>query len=102
MSLPALYQMMGYLGQDFVDDYGTPKAAIDAYLEGFPVESINQALLELRELLARDMSEDELDHYLGRELDCAYNMAADGLKPSQWLRMVAKQIENGLEKKLSR
>lgn len=98
--MSALYQMMGCLHQDFLEDYGSPQAAVDAYLEGFPIEDIQQALAEIRDLLARNMSEDDLEYHLSRVLDCAYNMAADGLTPSQWLAMVAEQMENGLKRKL--
>jgi hypothetical protein len=100
--MSALYQMMGHcFNEDWYLDYASPKAAVDGYLERFPTEDIQQALAELRELLARNMTEDELDYHLTHVLHCAYNMAADGLTPSGWLAMVAEQIENGLKEKLS-
>ncbi len=99
--MSALFQMMLYFGQDFVEDYGTADVALDAYLTGTSTEKIQQALSEVRELLAKNLSEDELDYYLMHELDCSYNTAADGLTPSQWLDMVAKQMENWLKKEAS-
>ena len=99
--MSALYQIMGYFHQDWVDYYASPKAAVDAYLEGFPTKDIRQALTELRDSLARNVTEDELDYYLSHELSCAYNIAADGPTPSQWLRMVAEQMENWLKKETS-
>ena len=93
--------MMGYFNQDWYLDYASPKAAVDAYLEGFPTEDIRKALTELKELLARNMTEDDLFYHLTHELDCNYYMAADGLTPSQWLGKVAEQMEDWLKKQSS-
>ena len=77
-----LYQMMGYFYEDCCDDYESAEAAVDAYLRGgVPTAEIRVALAQIRALLARNMSEDELYHYLGDELDCNYYTAADGLIP---------------------
>ena len=63
--MSALQQFIGcYFHEDFIEDYGSPKGAVDAYLKGFSIESVQQALAELRELLARNMSEDDLGHYV--------------------------------------
>ncbi len=94
-----LYQMMGYFHQDWVDDYESAEAAVDAYLHGgVPTAEIRVALAQIRALLARNMSEKELYRYLGDELDCNYHTAADGLTPSQWLWMVVEQMEDWLKK----
>ncbi len=96
--MSALFQMMVYFDQDWVDYYPSARAAVDAYLAEFPAESIRQALAELRALLARNMSEKELDHYLGDELGCNYYTAADELTASQWLWIVVEQMEDWLKK----
>ncbi len=98
--MSALQQFIGcYFHEDFIEDYGSPKGAVDAYLKGFSIESVQQALAELRELLARNMSEDDLGHYVWYNLHCAYHMPADGLTPSQWLWMVVEQMEDWLKKR---
>ena len=50
--MSVLYQMMGCFNQDWYLDHASLKAAVDAYLTGTSTESIQQALAELRELLA--------------------------------------------------
>jgi hypothetical protein len=91
----ALYQFFGgYFHEDWVLEADTPRDVIEAFKatggwSSDKIKALSKAILEFSQ---RYPTEKELEEHLLLDLGCNYNMAADGLAASEWLRQVAAQL----------
>jgi CdiI immunity protein len=89
---PALFHLFGcYFHQDFFLDFGTWEDALSQFLKDEPKDSIDATVKELRDLLARNMDEQELSRTIGF-LACYYYPPGDGLTTLGWLRLLEQKL----------
>jgi contact-dependent growth inhibition (CDI) system CdiI-like immunity protein len=81
-----------YLHEDFDDEFGTPEAAVLAFKEQSREQGLSKATDELRELLDRGLSEDELKDVLKWGLGSGY-IPPDGAI-SVWLQEILRTLES--------
>ena len=92
--MPNLEQFLGcYFHKDFLLDWPTADAALEAYLSEWPIEEIPKVLSELKLLLAQP---DKSVERCAMKLGCDYNPAADGLSYREWLNGVADRLNSFL------
>jgi CdiI immunity protein len=75
----------GYLNQDWPEDYAQVWDAVEAFRREEPADRVESACMQVRELLARRLDDDELQHFLIDELHCGYWPLGDGMTFSNWL-----------------
>lgn len=88
---PNLFQLLGYLNQDWDCDFETWRDAVKSFIEGHSEASRFQAALELGALLKSDLDERALLGLLP-ELGCFYDPRAEGLTVRQWLREIYDMV----------
>src|SRR5947209_3181712 len=92
---PELEQFLGcYFHQDWVDDYPTAEAAIEAYLTESSEDNVRAVCEELNQALN---SQDSPAFLL--EMGCYYNPRAEGISEAQWLKKIHKELTAHLQVK---
>jgi hypothetical protein len=95
--LPALGHLLeAYFHQDWPCDHGAPAAVLQAIIAHEPADLIADGIEELTALLARGLSEAELQALLYGVLSVDYLPAADGLTCAEWLKEVRDTFANAL------
>ena len=67
-----------YLHQDFDLVYGSPDAAMDAFMSEASAEDIKKLSRDITEILQHEFDEDKLQDIILHKLDCCYYY------PSEW------------------
>lgn len=92
--LQASSQLFGsYLHQDWVKEFDTDIAAIQAMAESEPSEVLAAASSEMRVLLSSDLSDAELAAILTDEVGCCFDPGSKGRTYREWLREVLERLE---------
>jgi hypothetical protein len=94
-----LHQFLGgYFNQDWDLEQPDPEHVIKEFLKGSSPERVHHAARELKQLIARNLSEEDLGKFLLDDLHCFYN---PGLGQRQnWLKWVLSLItENEIDGK---
>ncbi|HZF41808.1 MAG TPA: contact-dependent growth inhibition system immunity protein [Sphingomonadaceae bacterium] len=93
-NLEASGQLFGsYFHQDWVDEFVTDDAAVQAMLESEPKEALAAARNEIRGLLASDLSDAELKMVMTDEVGCYFEPKSNGQTYREWLSEVLGRIE---------
>ena len=98
--MTCLPQLLGsYFHQDWPDEFADHEEAFSQLLHNESPDCLKTGLVELRKLLATDMSEAELQTVLQDDLGCAFAPASIGLDCRQWLMqlesVLADQLHDG-------
>jgi hypothetical protein len=99
---PELWQFFGgYFHEDFMDDYGSPEGAIDAFLSNTNPEYVQKVLNQLedylafsREYLSKHPEKD--DWYPVESMGVHYLPSADGFTAIGWLEHVLERFREYL------
>lgn len=90
----ALNQLFGsYLHQDWVEEFDTDVAAIQAMIDGEPKEALVAASKEIRELLSSNLPDAELAALMTDEVGCFFEPASKGESYRTWLGSALVQLE---------
>ena len=99
---PALFQLLGYLHQDWVDEHATTRVddVLAKALEDLPIKERQAAALELDDFIprVRDAS-DPYEILCG--VGCYYYTLADGLTAVEWLNHVRMVLRSSLNNRLA-
>lgn len=92
--LPDLEQfLVCCFNQDWMDDYPSAEAAVEAFNGGFGAARIDAAATQLDCLLCRIYGDDEVDALID-ELGCYKVPSADGLEMQKWLTAVRERLQS--------
>jgi hypothetical protein len=97
MDTPFAQLLGGYFHQDWCLDDATYEDAIRRYVRETSLENVRQALSEIDDLLAQELSEDALELLL-TERGCAFSPPAAGMAWREWLEAIRTVIEAALAK----
>ncbi|NMP31718.1 hypothetical protein HII17_09100 [Thalassotalea sp. M1531] len=81
----------GYFHQDFMEEFGSPENAFNAFLSNSSKDLIKHTHKELDSFLALELSESELAESLG-SLYCDYLPSSDNLTINEWLTKLSKSM----------
>ena len=92
--LEASSQLFGsHLHQDWVEEFDTDMAAVQAMVESEPKEALTAASSEIRGLLSSDLSDAELAGIMTDEVGCYFDPGSKGQTYHEWLGEVLEQLE---------
>jgi hypothetical protein len=74
-------------------DYADDQAALSKIVAVFQPEQLLEAVIEIRELLAFEFNDEELDGVLWWSAGCYFSASTVGLTTRQWLHEVAERFE---------
>lgn len=90
-------QLFGtYLHQDWADEFDDDVDAVSAMLASEPQESILEASLEIKSLLAKEMNQEELALIMMDQIGCYFDPASKGQSYREWLSSVLNQWEKNI------
>ena len=91
-AFPQLRQFLGgYFHQDWVVEHATWEEVVDDFIAESPRHAVLECTSELRDLLAAELPDAELDTVLER-LGCSVDPVALGLSSAEWLRLVLERL----------
>lgn len=91
---PTLSHLLGaYLHQDFLDEFRSPTAAVEAFLVDEPAS--RRALMGEIDAVLRDERFLASPDSMLLDLGCYYNTHADGLAAAGWLSQVRRMLQVG-------
>lgn len=91
---PTLSHLLGaYLHQDFLDEFRSPTAAVEAFLNDEP--ALRRALTGEIDAVLRDERFLASPDFMLLDLGCSYNTHADGLTAAAWLLQVRRMLQEG-------
>lgn len=87
-----------YFNQDWGDLTGDPweNVRLYAYREG-PVEEVEEAAKEARELIARRLASEDLNSLLDEDYGLEYRPSRAGYETNDWLSRVADILEEAVQ-----
>lgn len=89
---PTLLQLFScYFHQDWPEEFDSPSAALDAFIESESEEYKSLAHQEIVTIINNGYRDDEILDCLA-ELGCYYEPTADYSKPQDWLKSVEKKL----------
>lgn len=92
--LEASSQLFGsYLHQDWVEEFDTDVAAVQAMADSEPKEVLAAASNEIRGLLSSDLSDAELGVIMTDEVGCYFDPGSKGQTYHEWLGEVLERLE---------
>ena len=92
--LQALSQLFGsYFHQDWIEEFDTDVAAVQAMVESEPCEARASASNELHGLLSSDLSEAELAIIMTDDVGCYFDPGSKGQTYREWLGNVLEPLE---------
>jgi hypothetical protein len=92
---PALGQVLeSYFHQDWLCEHDTEAEVVQAIIAHEPLDSVHAAAEELTALLARGLTEGELQLFLYGVLYVDYLPPADGMSYTQWLDTLRRTFAN--------
>lgn len=92
--LEASSQLFGaYLHQDWVDEFGSDVAAVQAMIDSEPRETLFRASKELRELLSANLRNTALQGIMTDTVGCYFDPASKGQTYHDWLSDVLVRLE---------
>ncbi len=91
-AFPQLRQFLGgYFHQDWVVEHATWEEVVDDFIAESPRHAVLESAAELRDLLAAELSDDDLATVLER-LGCSVDPLALHLSTGEWLRHVLERL----------
>jgi hypothetical protein len=92
-NLPELRQLFGaYLIEELGEEYGSPDAAVQAFKDQSSEQELARAATELRGLLQRQLSEEDLQDVLKWGLGSGYIPPLGSIRP--WLHDILRTLES--------
>jgi len=96
--MKALEQILGcYFHQDWVDEFESDEVALRAIIDSEPIEQIRAGVMEIDELLASNLSEDQLKTVLMNKFGCYFDPGAIGATYENWLKKLRNDFTRGLQ-----
>lgn len=88
---PFEYLLKAYFHQDFDLEGPNAQAILDHFAEENPLEEVSEARASASLLLARGLSEEELEEELVA-IGLEYHPPGDGMTHAQWLELVVERL----------
>jgi hypothetical protein len=89
---PLTNLFLGYLNQDWKDEYESIEAAISSFLSEADASTVADACFESRKLLEADLGEDALKEELLVRHHCGYWPPSDGKSFSQFMEYLTAKL----------
>lgn len=98
-AVPGLFELGqlvgGYFGEDWATRFG-PNDALDAYLNGAPVQSLGPVVAQIDHVLSQELTEQDLRSLVRTDLGSRYDPASTAESHRDWLARLRQQAHNFL------
>lgn len=81
-----------YFHEDWIEDGDTPDEILHLYLWDNYLEVIHALIIEIDELLAGPMTEQQISELISVKYYCCYNFRSDWPSAREWLKHVRKYL----------